>query len=86
MGSRLGPNDTSRPVNFSVTVEDIQSGEVRHSEFTYLEESMAPGEVNPVSFRVDPSGLTGLDADDYWVSLRNESGETLAAARLTVTP
>jgi hypothetical protein len=46
---------------------------------------MAPGDESAVSFRIDPMGLTGIAEGDYWVSLRTESGETLAAVRLTVT-
>jgi hypothetical protein len=78
-------DEEGAPVNFYVTVDGIDSGETVHSEFTYLEDKMAPGDESAVSFRIDPMGLTGIARGDYWVSLRTESGETLAAVRLTVT-
>jgi hypothetical protein len=79
-------DEAGAPINYYVTVDEVQSGDVVHSEFTYLEHSIAPGDFSAVSLRIDPSAMSGVAVGDYWVSLRNESGETLAAARLTVAP
>lgn len=83
--TNVGDEDGA-PVNFYITVDDAQTHEILHSEFTYLESTMAPGEENPSSCKIDPDALFGLISGDYWVTLRDASGETLAAALLTVTP
>jgi hypothetical protein len=79
-------DEAGTPINFYVTVDDVQSGEIFHSEFVTLEDSVDPGHWKVMGSMVDHNTFGSLAAGDYWFSLRNESGYTLGAARFTVTP